>query len=288
MRKMFSENQIKKIAEEAGGGVKPQDVIDIVNDAIEDGDIDVLTLPESAPAAQQLVGINTSGEQNALGIGDGLVVENSNLKANVLEIDWQNSSTTYIEISQEVYNNITNGVYNEIIIKNERYQNTNLGTVHYIRRNKARNEYSSIGDISSTAINGAGTGNIKFTYFYLSTGESAVLAPNTGYYLSLNQSEDSITIFSVYTWSVGSGTWSYGNAKKGFTSQDIVYVKANSSSTRQARVVWDTIDLTNLFMIGHADEYDSTGTLVAKYRVVVNMVSTGFNNTYTVTDITNA
>lgn len=38
-----------------------------------------LQLPESAPAAQQLVGINTSGEQNALGIGDGLTIASSTL-----------------------------------------------------------------------------------------------------------------------------------------------------------------------------------------------------------------
>lgn len=41
-----------------------------------------LKLPESAPATQQLVGINTSGAQNALGVGDGLTVDNGVLKQN--------------------------------------------------------------------------------------------------------------------------------------------------------------------------------------------------------------
>lgn len=49
--------------------------------AAEWGTDNSLKLPESAPAAQQLVGINTSGEQNALGIGDGLAVSNGELQA---------------------------------------------------------------------------------------------------------------------------------------------------------------------------------------------------------------
>lgn len=157
-----------------------------------------LQLPASAPASQQLVGINTSGEQNALSIGAGLSIENNSLKTNVLEIDWQSSTTSYREISEEVYNNITNGVYDEIIIKNTYYQSTGYGTVHYIRRSFSRNNYASLGDLSSTTVNGAGTGTIKFSYLYLTIGASSSLAPNTGYYLSLDKSENTATIFQVY------------------------------------------------------------------------------------------
>ena len=42
-----------------------------------------LQLPENAPASQQLVGVNTSKVQNALGIGGGLEVYNNELKAKV-------------------------------------------------------------------------------------------------------------------------------------------------------------------------------------------------------------
>ncbi|MBO7715622.1 MAG: hypothetical protein J6S85_18815 [Methanobrevibacter sp.] len=93
-------------------------VVEVVNKAIDDGEIEVgglpeiesgdagkvlkvneqedgvewgeaggadnaLVLPEEAPASQQLVGVNTSNEQNSLGIGDGLVVENNVLKEKI-------------------------------------------------------------------------------------------------------------------------------------------------------------------------------------------------------------
>ena len=92
-----------------------KNVVDVVNKAIDDGEIqagglpeiqegdagkvlvvneqedgvewaeveapdNVLVLPESAPATQQLVGINTSGEQNALSIGTGLLLDGTEIK----------------------------------------------------------------------------------------------------------------------------------------------------------------------------------------------------------------
>ena len=65
-----------------------------------------LKLPESAPAAQQLVGINTSGEQNALSIGEGLEIANSVLSApyDIIKIDFNNSST--LNISDDLYDKL--------------------------------------------------------------------------------------------------------------------------------------------------------------------------------------
>lgn len=123
MRKMFSQKQIEKIAKEAGGGVTPEEVVDIVNEAIEQGEIETggmtpeqeekldssLQLPESAPAAQQLVGINTNGEQNALGIGGGLNIDadgniNTNFPTIVLDF---NNGTVINNLDEDLYTKLT-------------------------------------------------------------------------------------------------------------------------------------------------------------------------------------
>lgn len=66
-----------------------------------------LKLPASAPASQQLVGVNTSGAQNALGIGSGLVVDSNVLKNNsIAYLDFNQGLT--ISISDELYSEIFN------------------------------------------------------------------------------------------------------------------------------------------------------------------------------------
>lgn len=128
-----------------------KNVVDVVNKAIDDGEIQVgglpeiesgdagkvlkvneqedgvewgeggtdnaLVLPTEAPASQQLVGINTSNEQNSLGIGDGLEIDNGVLKSKVKIFDFNNADT--LSISNQEYANIfTNRIYDMIIIKN--------------------------------------------------------------------------------------------------------------------------------------------------------------------------
>ena len=46
-----------------------------------------LTLPESAPAAQKLVGVNTSNVENYIDIGSQLLLENGVLNGNYLVLD---------------------------------------------------------------------------------------------------------------------------------------------------------------------------------------------------------
>lgn len=126
MRKMFSQKQIEKIAAEYAGGLPEIEAGDagkalIVNageTGVEWATVGLspedqekldnsLQLPESAPAAQQLVGINTSGEQNALGIGDYLTVDNGVLKYNGLEFVIVNfNSNSSIGISDDLYNKL--------------------------------------------------------------------------------------------------------------------------------------------------------------------------------------
>jgi hypothetical protein len=61
-------------AEWAQVGLSPEDQEKLDNS---------LQLPESAPAAQQLVGINTSGEQNALNFSKTFSVTNDELNLNI-------------------------------------------------------------------------------------------------------------------------------------------------------------------------------------------------------------
>ena len=95
-----------------------KNVVDVVNEAIDEGEIEVgglpeigagdagkalvvnsgetgvewaevgapdnvLVLPDEAPAAQQLVGISTSNTQNSLGIGEGLEINHGELGVNI-------------------------------------------------------------------------------------------------------------------------------------------------------------------------------------------------------------
>ena len=75
----------------------------------------VLVLPESAPAAQQLVGINTSGEQNAISIGSGLEIVNNSLTAasEIIKLDFGGTNT--LNISDELYTKLTTSPGNNIL-----------------------------------------------------------------------------------------------------------------------------------------------------------------------------
>ena len=125
-------------------------VVDVVNKAIDDGEIEVgglpeiesgdagkvlkvneqedgvewgeaggadnaLVLPEVAPASQQLVGVNTSGEQNALGIGGGLNIDasgNINTDYPTIVLDFNNNT---------VLNNLDEALYTKLTTAGSQY-----------------------------------------------------------------------------------------------------------------------------------------------------------------------
>ena len=129
-------------------------VVDVVNKAIEEGEIqtgglpqiesgdagkvlkvneqedgvewgeggadNALVLPEVAPASQQLVGINTSGEQNSLSIGDGLEIAGGALKyknEKTLVVDF--AGNTYLDIADaNLQTKLANKYFDKIIVKN--------------------------------------------------------------------------------------------------------------------------------------------------------------------------
>lgn len=92
-------------------------VVDVVNKGIEEGEIETggltpeqeekldnaLALPEEAPASQQLVGVNTSNEQNSLGVGDGLTVASNELllaqEQKILVFDVSSASTSSVTVA---------------------------------------------------------------------------------------------------------------------------------------------------------------------------------------------
>lgn len=130
MKRMWSEKQIENIAKESAGGLPEIEVGDagkalVVNEAetgVEWAEVgapdNVLVLPESAPAAQQLVGVNTSNEQNALGIGNGLEVASSNIELVNKELVLDFNSLASLTLSDDQVTDITAEKYYKIKIIN--------------------------------------------------------------------------------------------------------------------------------------------------------------------------
>ena len=83
----------------------------------------VLVTPESAPVAQQLVGISTSGTQNAIDIGAGLEVANGALQNGfkVLQIEAAfsgiTSKSTNVVVGADVVTKLKNNEYDLVILK---------------------------------------------------------------------------------------------------------------------------------------------------------------------------
>jgi hypothetical protein len=99
-------NQAEDGAEWATVGLSPEDQEKLDNS---------LQLPESAPAAQQLVGINTSKEQNALTIGSGLNIDaNGNINTDfpTIILDFNNGT---------VINNLDEALYTKLTTAGSQY-----------------------------------------------------------------------------------------------------------------------------------------------------------------------
>lgn len=229
MKRMWSEKQIENIAKESAGGLPEIEVGDagkalVVNEAetgVEWAEVgapdNVLVLPESAPAAQQLVGVNTSNEQNSLGIGDGLAIEDGKLVNGLKSavFDFNNSSST--AISDEEYANIfTNHVYDLIIIKHAsaeaacgvyRLRKDNKYQISFPAKGSSNYNFPgmtvSVGSLYVLSTQG-GSGN-----YYLTTSTSSVPSPvadaKVGYATDVNvtafPSTQTISQLSISQWS---------------------------------------------------------------------------------------
>ena len=118
---------------EPGSGALVSDFVEgtgiVVSSAAEDkielavDENKVLVTPESAPVAQQLVGISTSGAQNAIDIGTGLEVANGVLQNGfkVLQIEATfsgvTSKSTDVVVGADVVTKLKNNEYDLVILK---------------------------------------------------------------------------------------------------------------------------------------------------------------------------
>ena len=100
-----------------------------------------LKLPESAPASQTIVGVNTSKEQNALVAGDGIEIYEGALQVKRLTLDF-NGSTSKI-LSDEILLKVIQRYYDEIWIQHCGQKNAGL-----LRFIKSNNVYLSGSDTS--------------------------------------------------------------------------------------------------------------------------------------------
>lgn len=156
MRRMYSDGQVVKVVNKAiddgeiqAGGLTPEQEEKLDNS---------LQLPESAPAAQQLVGINTSKEQNALTISDGLVVDNGALKVvNDKRLILDFSKNQQVTLDAETAQKLRANYYEEVICRNVRFNDVCL---QFIKRDLATALKWNNDSISSAL--GLGTNDIPY------------------------------------------------------------------------------------------------------------------------------
>lgn len=123
-----------------------------------------LKLPDEAPIAQQLVGINTSSEQTAFTLGDGLNIDinsilNTNFKMVVLDAGHQSSSSIYMDNNDpDVYNKINSFYYDMIIVKDYSINYNENDTLIFVRYKLGSDCYSCINANPAAASQATGAG----------------------------------------------------------------------------------------------------------------------------------
>ena len=121
-------------------------LVNAAETAAEWGIDNSLKLPSSAPAAQEIVGINTSGEQNALGIGDGLIIADNKLSAPaILVLDFNGSATLNISdaLKDALYSNTYKFIY--VINGKDNYNSTSCNDLLYGHTYNIFDSWYSIG-----------------------------------------------------------------------------------------------------------------------------------------------
>lgn len=107
-----------------------------------------LKLPSSAPASQALVGINNSGVQNALILGDGFEIDNNtlNIPSEILKIDMTDFAQK--TISEELYSKLTTTQNLILYIYNVGSAHNYDGIYTY---NNSASKYELVAPIAKTA-----------------------------------------------------------------------------------------------------------------------------------------
>lgn len=298
MRRMYSDGQVVKVVNKAidngeivieAGGLPEIESGDagkalVVNQA-EDGaewaevgaPDNVLVLPESAPAEQQLVGINTSGEQNALTVGEGLEITSNALtnKVKILEVDFNGANT--VDITEDLYQKINSGYYEIIICRNHNKSSLKNPAICYnvplMNSNQSSAPtnavYRSYGDVVLTT----GSWVRYLTQKYCSVGANTVSGKRK---LSISDGTSGTNyINTVSTFSGLSGTKNQPDDRPnaGALNQSYRFFDFDpDNSGTKCEITWKTRNST--YAIGEATKYSADGTSATKYIIVLNM-STG-------------
>lgn len=200
MRRMMTNGQIVNTVNAAiesgeiqAGGVTPQSlyenlegsetvVVDLNEDetAVEihlDNDVTTkiensLQKPLTTPTEQELVGIDTTGAQNRITIGDGLAISNGELIVNKLVLNF-NRNASYV-VTQDIADKINDGYYDSIIIKN---YNDSGCCLRFVLADERTNVW-----MQGTSIGGYYTGEASGATEYVLDKQLLMqrLSPNTG------------------------------------------------------------------------------------------------------------
>lgn len=281
MKRMWSEKQIENIAKESAGGLPEIESGDagkalVVNEAetgVEWAEVgapdNVLVLPDEAPAAQQLVGVNTSNEQNALGIGDGLVVSDNTLGLNMLVLDF-NHGTANVNISDTIRDNIKNFVYDFIKVIN--YSNSNHT---YIFIPSHDTDFSSNTKVYQTMLTVYKDGSAPLRNLWVRP-ITLSLQGSAGAYQAAVWTANIISPYNggSKNLSGASGTWGgeSWNSFKGKYIYEISCYWRLTSADPYALIQWQTINGSgsSFYAVGKAEVYASDGTLSGTYKIVVD------------------
>lgn len=225
MRRMLSNKNVVDVVNnaieqgeiEVGGGLPEIEsgdagkalVVNEQEDGVEWGEVgapdNVLVLPDEAPAAQKLVGINTSNEQNALGIGDGLEINNNiiSVPAEIVKIDCQTKTlanqANSLSISDELAEKLQ-AITTLVLL-------TNLAAGNTTSRKMNGMLFAHYGSTASTVLNnitlGGETNYDTFKsngayYDYIKRSALRINGSAGGYYLTVEASNGVGIITQVY------------------------------------------------------------------------------------------
>lgn len=261
-------NQAEDGAEWATVGLSPEDQEKLDNS---------LQLPESAPAAQQLVGINTSGEQNAIGIGDGLEITSNTLtnKVKILEVDFNGANT--VDITEDLYQKVITGYYEIIICRNHKKSSLKNPAICYNVPLMSSNQssaptnavYRSYGDV----VLATGSWVRYFIQKYCSVTANTVSGNRKLSISDGTSGPNYINMISTFSGLSGTKIEPDDRPNAGALNQSYRFFDLDPDNDgTKCEITWKTRN--NTYAIGEATKYSSDGTSATKYIIVLNM-STG-------------
>ena len=242
----------------------------------------VLVTPESAPAAQQLVGISTNGAQNAIDIGAGLEVANGALQNGfkVLQIEASfsgfTSKNTDVVVGADVVTKLKNNEYDLVILKASDPSNQEISIASFTGTAGTQLRYqTTIIRSSVTTVSGIpGLSGAESSVAFMITNK-----PNTTDTLTVTRSISTV-VTSNSLWdldlSVNGGTLSSTAKTLLINSKHQVPLKLSTGNSLYIKIYNTAYDNTTAYYRNILDSAHTT-----QYEVAIT-INTG---EYTVTQI---